>query len=804
MRAPPVARLYLWLMLLATGGLLVWWAWAWRGPALGNPGLLALLLALGVAAQHFPLPLGPHHKVSVASAAYFAALLLVGPPVAMALVIVSQLLGGGSLALRRDPASGRRRRAPADVLFNAAQLALATGLAGLVYYTAVPHQAPAALGSPADLWAIPAAAMVFHLANSWAVAVMVGLYRGRSPIAVWRVGRGTAALEEVVLVTLGLIMALLVGRYPWAPLLLVAPVALLHWSLRRMTELLAETARREREAVLLAEAGRRFGASPARDEVLAGVVALATQGFGDAAVVELADAAGAAPALHAAAFANDVVEARWRARPVGFPPGAPAALRQPDSSLLIPDAEADPRLDRAAVAAVGLRSWLGVPLRGRESLLGTLGIASVAGGEARRFDAGDLRLAEGLAGRAAAALENAALHERLAASAADLGAVLDGIEQGVLMADRRGRIRYANRRLGELLGLDAGALRGRLLRAVAEEELAGRVGDQRAFLARVSWLDAHPGEVATDEVALARPVARVLSRYSGPVRLAGAGTPIGRLEVYTDVTEARRLERAKDEFMATASHEFKTPLTTLGGHLELLERQLTRPQGPDTARLAHHARSARGELARLRRLTEDLLEVARIGTGRLTLRPAPGDLAATVRETVARFVARPGLRERGHHLVCRADAPLPAYFDRVRLEQVLGNLLENALKYAPGGGDVVVEARRVGDEAVVGVRDRGIGVPAAEREKLFEPFYRADNATAGSPEGLGLGLHISRGIVEGHGGRLWVEPAPGGERGSLFRFALPLHERATTIPPAGRSARPPPAATQHEHADARD
>jgi signal transduction histidine kinase len=130
------------------------------------------------------------------------------------------------------------------------------------------------------------------------------------------------------------------------------------------------------------------------------------------------------------------------------------------------------------------------------------------------------------------------------------------------------------------------------------------------------------------------------------------------------------------------------------------------------------------------------------------------------------------LQERGHRILCETTEPLPAQHDTLRIGQVLNNLLENALKYSPSGGEVIVAATRAGDEALISVRDSGIGVPADERERLFLPFYRTTNASAGSPEGLGLGLYISRGIVEGHNGRIWVEAAP--EHGSIIKVALPL------------------------------
>ena len=405
---------------------------------------------------------------------------------------------------------------------------------------------------------------------------------------------------------------------------------------------------------------------------------------------------------------------------------------------------------------------------------GPLGVIDLESEQVDRFTAADLYAVRAVAQQATVALENALLHQRLAASAADLRAVLESIEHGVIMTDHAGRIRFVNRRLGALLGLDVAAVVGRPLLEVAEALIARRTRDPDEFMAQLGWHYAHPDEVATDEVTLTRPAACTLQRYSGPLRAPATGEVVGRIEVYTDVTEARQLERAKDEFLATASHELKTPIMTAGGYLELLERQVERPEGADPARLTRYAATARSELTRLTRLSEDLLDVARIEAGRLTLRPEPADLAAIVRETVERFVRRPGVRERGHRIVCHAGEQLPGRYDALRLGQVFANLLQNALKYSPDGGEVLVTVERAGEEAVVSVRDAGIGVPPEERERLFEPFYRAANASDGSPEGLGLGLYISRGIVEGHGGRVWIEAAPDG--GSVFRVALSLGE----------------------------
>jgi PAS domain S-box-containing protein len=443
---------------------------------------------------------------------------------------------------------------------------------------------------------------------------------------------------------------------------------------------------------------------------------------------------------------------------------------QQGQSLLFNDAPNEP-LYRPVPGLPEPRHLLIVPLLAVGQVRGSVVLRRMEGDP---FTLNDLRLIESIAAQAAVTLHNVRLHAETSGAAADLRVVLESIEQGVIMTDHTGRIRFANRRLGELLTLNVRDIVGRTVLDVAEEGIMQRTRDPRAFYGRLRWLQAHPDEAATDEVTLSRPASRVLERYSGPMRDPVSEVTVGRIEVYTDVTEARRLERAKDEFLATASHELKTPITTLGGYLELLGRQAARPAGPDLARLSRYITTARGELARLLRLSEDLLEVARIEAGRLTLQLKLGDLAATIRETVEHLLRQQNGRVRGHRLRCQLETPLTATFDALRFGQVLNNLLENALKYSPAGTDVFIEAAIAAGEVVVGVRDEGIGVPPEEREKLFQPFYRARNASDGSPEGLGLGLYISRGIIEGHGGRLWVEPVPGG--GSIFRVALPLLE----------------------------
>jgi signal transduction histidine kinase len=247
----------------------------------------------------------------------------------------------------------------------------------------------------------------------------------------------------------------------------------------------------------------------------------------------------------------------------------------------------------------------------------------------------------------------------------------------------------------------------------------------------------------------------------------------------TDVVLARqRAEREKDELLSTASHELKTPLTSLALAAQMIDRMHER--GPrDDARLERYLGTIRAQIARLTRLIGSLLDVSRVETGRLVLAWEPVDLSLLARMAVAR--ERDSLpEESGHRIVLRLDAPvLMVDGDEARLEQVLANLLSNAVKYSPAGGLVEVVVWSETGGAIVEVVDRGIGVPLAERPQLFAPFSRTTTALGTGIEGTGLGLYISRRIVEAHGGTIDVRDTPGG--GATFRVALPVRRTAATV-----------------------
>lgn len=242
--------------------------------------------------------------------------------------------------------------------------------------------------------------------------------------------------------------------------------------------------------------------------------------------------------------------------------------------------------------------------------------------------------------------------------------------------------------------------------------------------------------------------------------------------------------RLKEEFLSAAAHDLRTPLTVVLGQAELLARRAARnPEAPtDPAGLARVVREAR----RLRELVNGLLDVQRLEQGGVLTNVEPADLGEIAEAVVARY-ADSGSRVRLH----RPEVPIVVSMDRGRMEQVIDNLVENAIKYGPARGmpEVIVEADGP-TRARVAVVDHGIGIPTDERERVFERFYRASNATGITQTGLGLGLYICRRVVEAHGGTIWYEETAGG--GTTFVVALPLTVPAEEEEPSEPMAASPP------------
>ncbi|MFN8559722.1 MAG: HAMP domain-containing sensor histidine kinase [Dehalococcoidia bacterium] len=233
--------------------------------------------------------------------------------------------------------------------------------------------------------------------------------------------------------------------------------------------------------------------------------------------------------------------------------------------------------------------------------------------------------------------------------------------------------------------------------------------------------------------------------------------------------EAEAAARVKDEFLAVAAHELRTPVTTIKGYAQLLNRRITDAGDP---RLRPTLEIIDQAANRLMRLIQDVLDVSATALGRFELRRERLDLGALVAEVAGRV---PSLTER-HRVTVSAIAGVIVEADRDRIEQVLMNLLMNAIRYSPHQGVVAVTVDACGPEATVSVQDQGLGIPAERQARIFELFYRAHDGADRDRQGMGVGLHLSRQVIERHGGRLTFVSAEG--QGSTFWFSLPLAEPA--------------------------
>jgi PAS domain S-box-containing protein len=251
-----------------------------------------------------------------------------------------------------------------------------------------------------------------------------------------------------------------------------------------------------------------------------------------------------------------------------------------------------------------------------------------------------------------------------------------------------------------------------------------------------------------------------------------ASLAIENARLYTEQVEARHkledLSRLKDEFLSIASHELRTPVTSIKGYTQLA-KTLIKEGDLDTSE--EYLDIALDQIDRMSRLILELLDVSRIETGRLEIRREPIPWAHFVRDVVHRH--HTAVSDRRFHLSVPDDYKF-VNGDRDRLEQVLGNLLENAVKYSPEGSDVTVTVDDKGDALVTAVCDRGIGIPADELAQVFERFHRGRHVSSTNYGGLGLGLYITKQIVERHGGTIWVESKEG--HGTSFFFSLPASE----------------------------
>ena len=361
--------------------------------------------------------------------------------------------------------------------------------------------------------------------------------------------------------------------------------------------------------------------------------------------------------------------------------------------------------------------------------------------------------------------ERMAQARTLAERDADQGALLDALDEGVIRVDAADRVTEADRRAHLLLGYEPGALLGRSLMEAfmdpAVEALATRTRNGSTGAMTVELRPSSPDGTAVTVRARATPT-------DGSLWL-----------VLEDVSELRRLQRIRTEFIDNLSHELRTPLTTVSLLSETLQREAEVVGDAIPAKMRDRIAKIEVETGHLVQMVNELLDLSRIesgGTLQMSDEVDMSRIAADSAERLRLFAERQGV-------TLRFETPpgLPSVRgDTARLGQVVVNLVHNAVKFSPDGGEITIRTTADEGQVVTSVEDHGIGIPRAARDRVFERFYKVDRARlrAEAGGGTGLGLAIARHVVEQHGGRIWVESREGA--GSTFAFALPAADRART------------------------
>lgn len=334
-------------------------------------------------------------------------------------------------------------------------------------------------------------------------------------------------------------------------------------------------------------------------------------------------------------------------------------------------------------------------------------------------------------------------------------AILGSMIEGVAVITNDERIVFSNQAFSRILGLeDVREIEGRPLLEVAR---------QSDLLAAIKMALSGQEQV-TSEIVVGTVRPRSFAVTAAPVQ---ASSHKGAVLVLHEITDLRRLERVRQDFVANVSHEFRTPLTAIQGFAEtLLAGALD-----DPANRRRFVEIIREHSMRLARLTQDLLKLSRIEAGQLKLDFRPVSVSQLIESCVETAQLKAVPRQLALHVNLPDELP-SARGDSNTLQEVLQNLLDNALQYTPAGGKIEVSASCSNGHVVVTVADTGIGIPQAEQARIFERFYRVDAARSREAGGTGLGLSIARHIMEAHGGRLWVESAVG--EGSRFHFSIPV------------------------------
>jgi PAS domain S-box-containing protein len=449
---------------------------------------------------------------------------------------------------------------------------------------------------------------------------------------------------------------------------------------------------------------------------------------------------------------------------------------------VIEDALLDPVVAKNPLVcgAFGLRFYAGAPLITHDGLM--IGTVCLVDTKPRKFSENDRTILEQMASLVMEQIELrlqnlldvekqniankqlAASNERLAASEQRFQNILDTMAEGVGIIDTTGQLVYANNMAQQILGLTQSEIKSRTYDDPKWQNLRidGSILPENEHPMAIMMRTGLP--VLDHEIGIQPPDKDIfyISINAAPILDPDSGKLTGGIGTFMDVTHRRKLLQQKDEFINVASHELRTPVTSLKAALQIMDRMKDNPKPAVLSRMIEQSNKS---LSRLSNLIADLLDSNRISQGQLDIRKTRFNFGNMIENCC------PDIRSSGkHEIVLEGDTDTEIEADEQQIDQVIVNLLNNAVKYAPESKLLYVIAERSATEFKVSVKDTGPGIPPDQLEHLFERYYRVDYSGF-QFSGLGLGLYISAEIIKKHGGQIGVESTVG--RGTTFWFTLP-------------------------------
>lgn len=439
--------------------------------------------------------------------------------------------------------------------------------------------------------------------------------------------------------------------------------------------------------------------------------------------------------------------------------------RQP---IQVSDTETDPsyNIRRIRARVEGYRAILAVPLHTKHAPPTALVVFHPT---PHTFTEDEIQLLVNFANHAAMAVENAILFERsdmqLEEQTRRIESLVQSLHDGLILSNLEGKTVYANRRVGQMADLTAEELAGMFVNHILERVLSRSQDDRKTHNAAQN-IHQKGGE-QTAEISIVDEGRTIYLRLETFDVTDSRGTLIGRGLLLHDITADRELDRMRASLVSTVSHELRTPLASIKGYATTL---LAEDVQWDRESQNEFLKIISDESDRLSELVNNILDLSRLDAGVLRLELVECNIENTIRRAAKR------VRFNEDRFEVRVEAGLPPlYADPLRLESILRNLFENAVKYGGEKASIHVDVHKQNGDILFRVSDDGPGIPLEESARIFESFYRVDDSLTRSAGGAGLGLAICQGLVHAHGGRIWVEPQ---EHGACIAFSIPANKKA--------------------------